>query len=250
MRDDLLKAMQVLGLEGDPHEAIASKLARIFSDRMTQKRELLERVSRGGDLSDLLTPEVDEQVEVPLVSHIEATPLSMVRAATGVPPGKRRRTVFIAAFVCAVLMGAGVGAYLRLRGSPAAAPDREEVASGIHDAAAVAVEVERVEAVPQPAPAPALDEYIVISIDTEPAGVKVKLDGEERGATPIDIRVRRAEKPVRVELVQAGFDTSAQEIVPDRDQRMYFALVKGQKKIVRVKSKPPKERGSGFRRFD
>ena len=91
MREDLLKAMQMLGIEGDPHEAIASKFARIFSDRMTQKRELLERVRSGGDLSDLLVPEVDEQVDVPIVSRGEGTPLSHVRATDATRRNSRKR---------------------------------------------------------------------------------------------------------------------------------------------------------------
>jgi serine/threonine-protein kinase len=83
MRDDLLRAMQQIGLDGDPHEAIASKFARLFSDRMVQKRELMDRVRGGGDLSDLLTPEVDEGVDVPNVSNATATPLSNLRPQTG-----------------------------------------------------------------------------------------------------------------------------------------------------------------------
>ena len=255
MREDLVKAMQTIGDGSDPHEAIASKFARIFSDRMVQKRELLERVRRGGDLTDLLQPEVDEQVDVPIVSHIEGTPLSKVRkgsiAGSGKGAKKKRSYAFLIAFLLASIGGAGVGAFLRMRGQP---PPKEAKLAVVPlpapvtiDAAPVQVTAPTVEDAAAPAP---IDDFIVISVDTDPDGVKVKVDGEERGATPLDVRVKKAEQPLNVELAQAGFDTHRLDVVPDRDQRLYFALMKQQKKIVPVKTPPKKERKPGFRRFD
>ncbi|HEY5946730.1 MAG TPA: serine/threonine-protein kinase [Kofleriaceae bacterium] len=255
MREDLIKAMQVMATEGDPHEAIASKFARIFSDRMVQKRELLERVRRGGDLGELLAPEVDEQVDVPIVSAGESTPLSNVRKTEPVGRRRRRSYAFLIAFLLASLGGAGVGAYLRTRSKTPPPPDEKLAvvqlptpqAPVTPDAAQVEVAVEAVEEVPPP---PAVDDYIVISVDTDPEGVAVKVDGEPRGATPLDVRIKKREQPVKVELAQTGFDTHKLEVVPDRDQRLYFALMKQQKKIVPVKSPPKQERKPGFRRFD
>jgi serine/threonine-protein kinase len=264
MREDLLKAMTQIGLDGDPHEAIASKLARVFSDRMAQKRELMDRVRRGGDLTELLVPEVDEQVDVPIVSAVEATPLSRVRGATSAPPTKNRRAVFLVAFLAAVIAGAGVGAYLRLHRSPSTKPVARTtpppiVAIAPSDAplrtpavgsagSAVEVEIEDVEEVP---PAPPEQEYIVVTVETDPAGVNVKLDGEERGATPIDVKIKKSAEPMKLELLSPGFTTAAQQVVPDRDQRMYFSLIKTEKTIVRIKRPPKKkDRGSGFHRFD
>ena len=266
MRDDLLKAMQQIGLDGDPHEAIASKLARLFSDRMAQKRELMERVRRGEDLTEVLVAEVDEQVDVPMVSAAEGTPLSRVRGATVKPARtkKNRRAVFLVAFLAAVVAGAGVGAFLRLHRTkpktttPVAAnatPDAAPVAPVTPPVAEAGsagsnaeVDTDQGEEAP---PAPPEQEYIVVTVETDPAGVMVKLDGEERGATPVDVRIKKDTKPLELELMSPGFTTAAQPVVPDRDQRMYFRLIKTQKTIVRIK-KPPKqkERGSGFHRFD
>ncbi|HEX5061799.1 MAG TPA: serine/threonine-protein kinase [Kofleriaceae bacterium] len=253
MREDLLKAMPQLTPDGDPHEAIASKFARIFSDRMTQKRELLERVRRGGELGELLAPEIDVEVEVPIVSHGDATPLSDMRRQT--EPVKRKKrtrsryTGFVIAFAVAIASGAGIGAYLRTR-SHAVHQKQEKLAvvqlptPPAPDPSPVEVKVQGVEEV-----AP-VDEYIVISVDTDPDGVKVKVDGESRGATPIDVRVKRGETPLKVELAQTGFDTHQLDVIPDRDQRLYFALMKQQKKIVPVRTPPKTERKPGFRRFD
>jgi hypothetical protein len=245
--------MQELGLEGDPHEAIASKFARIFSDRMMQKRELLERVRRGEDLSELLAPEVDAQVEVPVVSGGDATPLSKVRKPTersGKSARKRGRYAFLIAFLLASLSGAGVGAYLRTRETASAGPHGRLAVVALPagpPAESRQAEAEHVEEVP---PAPAADEYIVISVDTDPDGVKVRVDGEERGTTPVDVRVKRGERPLEIQLAHVGFTTHKVDVVPDRDQRLYFALVKGENKIVRVRTPPKQDRKPGFRRFD
>jgi hypothetical protein len=229
-------------------DAIASKFTRLFSDRMVQKRELMDRVHGGGDLSELLTPEVDEGVDVPMVSQMTSTPLSQVRAATARPASKFRRIGFFVAFLLAVGLGGGVGGFLRWRA-------KQQKSSPV--AAVVATDASVAAVTPPPAgsgdtptpPAPAGAEYIVISIDTDPEGVRIIVAGEERGKTPIDVRVKKAGEPVDVQLVAPGFTATAQQVVPDRDQRLYFQLVKQQKTIVRIK-KPPEKRGSGFRRFD
>jgi serine/threonine-protein kinase len=249
MRDDLLRAMQELGLEGDPHEAIASKLARLFADRMAQKRELLDRVRGGGDLSDLLVPEVDEQVDVPLVGKAETSSLSRVRRA--VAKGSKKRAVIATAFAIAILGGAGVGAMMRLRDKQP--PTAAVVITPVDAAAQEDIEID------EPPPAPPEQQFVVISVDTEPSGVKVRLDGEERGATPLDIKLAKSEKPMKLELLSPGFATGGQQVIADRDQRLSFSLIKTEKTIVRIKRPPPprqsppkkkEDKGSGFHRFD
>jgi eukaryotic-like serine/threonine-protein kinase len=91
---------------------------------------------------------------------------------------------------------------------------------------------------------------VVVTIATEPEGVRVVVGGQERGKTPIDVELPRGDEPVDVQLLSPGFASARQQIVPDRDQRLYFQLIKQQKTIVRVKRPPAPEQGSGFRRFD
>jgi len=260
MREDLIAAMTQLGLDGDPHEAIASKFARVFSDRMEQKRELLDRVRGGGDLTDLLTPETDEGVDIPIVSNATATPLSGVRPPTLQPPPARRRSsrraIFLVAFILAILLGGGIGGYARLRSRDKTAAPAEGTspvvvvtidAGVVGTGAVVDAEVE-VEELP---PAPSEQQEVTVSIETEPEGVKVVVAGKERGKTPVDVKLPKGTEPIAFQLLEPGFATAAQQITPDRDQRLYFQLIKTQKTIVRVKKpRGDKKQGSGFRRFD
>jgi serine/threonine-protein kinase len=243
MREALLAAMQELGLEGDPHEALASKLARLFGDRVAEKRELLQRVREGGDLGELLKAEVDEGVDVPLVSHGSATPLSAVRGPPKGAPGekKKRRSrggmVALAVIGTAVVAGAAVGYALRARGHHAAAAA---------DAAPVA-RAETRDAAPLPPPH---DELITIHVDTIPAGAQITVDGEARGFTPLDLRAKKDGPAFAIDLFAAGYQPLGQSVVPDKDQRLFFSLLPAPKKVP--KGHGPKNAGSaaGFHRFD
>ncbi len=152
------------------------------------------------------------------------------------------------ALALSVLAGAGVGAYLRLR-NPGAAKKSQDLAIVPLPTSGAADPPSNVAPGVEPIPTPAVDD-IVISVDTDPDGVHVTVDGEARGVTPIDVRVKKSEHPLKVELAQTGFETRKVDVVPDRDQRLYFALLKQQKQIVPVKTPPKKERKQGFRRFD
>jgi len=65
LRDELLVTAGTLDSSGDPAQAIASKLMRLFGDRIAAKRQLLDRVRVGQPIGDLVATEVDEEIEVP-----------------------------------------------------------------------------------------------------------------------------------------------------------------------------------------
>ena len=230
MREDLLAAIAKLGLEGDPHEALASKLARLFGDRIESKRHLLDRVRSGGDLGELLRAEVDEQVDVPIVSHATPTPVRP-------PTPKTNRRVIAAVFALAIVAGIGVGAWLRER--------RHPVAAKVIDAGpTLAVQVQELPPAPPPPPAP---QYIVITVETDPTGAKLVVDGEDRGTTPVDLRLPKTDSAVHLVLSQPGFESRAQDVVPDRDQRLYFSLKARRGTVRKTPKRPPPP---GFHRFD
>lgn len=76
MRDALLATARTLGVEPEPSQALASKLMRLFGDRIATKRELLDRVRVGLPLGDVVPAEADEDVDVPVV----------VRSRRRIPP--------------------------------------------------------------------------------------------------------------------------------------------------------------------
>jgi serine/threonine-protein kinase len=245
MRNDLVAAVQELGLEGDPHEALASKLARLFGDRVAEKRELLQRVREGGDLGELLKAEVDEGVDVPLVSNVSATPLSAVRVPSQGETKPTRRTRarrrLMVVLAIAVLAGATFGVLLRMRAhdaGPAAAP------------ADAGPRIDyQVTAVDEP---PVKPQLVTVSIDTTPPGATVLVDGEERGVTPVDVRVAKGNKALAIELRAPGYHSMSQQVMPDKDQRLVLSLQPRHGSPV-IKH-PPKGQGSGsgggFHRFD
>jgi serine/threonine-protein kinase len=234
MRDELLAAMRDLGVSGDPHEALASWLARLFGDRIAIKRDLLDRVQSGGDLGDLLRAEVDEAVEVPIISHASATPLSNIRDPSISKLSGRRRTqlALFAIFALAIAGGVSTGFWLRAR--------RAETTAARPIDAALQVHVTQMP--PAPAPAP-----IVITVETDPAGARVIVDGAPQGSTPLDLQLSKADHPVHLELSAPGFQSRAQDIVPDRDQRLYFSLKAKRGTVRKTPKRPPPP---GFHRFD
>lgn len=71
MRDALLHTARTLDSSGDPAQALASKLVRLFGDRIARKRDLLDRVRAGVALGDLVPTEADEEIEVPTIERDE-----------------------------------------------------------------------------------------------------------------------------------------------------------------------------------
>jgi serine/threonine-protein kinase len=241
MRDALLVAMQQLGFHSDPHEAMASKLARLFGDRVAQKRELLDRVRTGADLADLLKAEVDEGVEVPLVENMTATPLSDVRSGTALPPPtsvirtrRAARRTMLAALALAVVAGAAIGVWLRVRGKTAAAAQSGHVETGPIMGSAPGKE--------------ATASNVKITVESDPPGVKVSIEGQERGPTPLDVELARGRQAVHLDLQMPGYLPAGQDFTPDRDQRLFFSLTRQPKQSPAPGKKPTKP--SGFHRFD
>ncbi|MFT3693405.1 MAG: serine/threonine-protein kinase [Kofleriaceae bacterium] len=65
LRDVLLMTSRQLDSVGDPTQSLASKLMRLFGDRIAQKRNLLDRVRVGMPIGDLVPTEPDEEISVP-----------------------------------------------------------------------------------------------------------------------------------------------------------------------------------------
>ena len=64
---------RTLDSTGDPSQSLASKLMRLFGDRIAQKRDLLDRVRVGMPFGDLVPTDADEEIEVPGIRRDQAT---------------------------------------------------------------------------------------------------------------------------------------------------------------------------------
>jgi eukaryotic-like serine/threonine-protein kinase len=73
MRDALLATARTLDATGDPSQSLASKLMRLFGDRIAQKRDLLDRVRVGMPFGDLVPTDADEEIEVPGIRRDKET---------------------------------------------------------------------------------------------------------------------------------------------------------------------------------
>ncbi|MEO8846085.1 MAG: serine/threonine-protein kinase [Kofleriaceae bacterium] len=73
MRDALLATARTLDSTGDPSQSLASKLMRLFGDRIAQKRDLLDRVRVGMPFGDLVPTDADEEIEVPGIRRDKPT---------------------------------------------------------------------------------------------------------------------------------------------------------------------------------
>ena len=149
MRDALLATARTLGVEPEPGQALASKLMRLFGDRIATKRELLDRVRVGLPLGDVVPAEADEDIDVPVVVRSvrrlpptphPGVPTIVVGDAPPPPVSEIAPTIMrapisvqqpIAApiqvgfrwgvlvlFVCALGLGGAAGWYLRTFGLP------------------------------------------------------------------------------------------------------------------------------------
>lgn len=92
MRDALLAAARTWDSSGDPTQALASKLMRLFGERIATKRALLDRVKVGIPIGDVVVGEVDEEVEIPVISRalVEAQPIAVTPWDSPAPPATAR----------------------------------------------------------------------------------------------------------------------------------------------------------------
>jgi hypothetical protein len=141
----------------------------------------------------------------------------------------------LAAIAIAGVTGAAIGAWWRMRGPTTAA------------AFEGSAQVETGAAAEPATPNGAAPAVVKLTVESQPLGVKVAIDGHVRGATPLDIALPRGGQSVHVDLQQAGYLPAGQDFTPDRDQRLFFSLTRqpAQSSPVKKTTKQP-----GFHRFN
>jgi serine/threonine-protein kinase len=204
MRRALVGAIRAMGPNELPDEALQSIMKRIFPDRAVEKRELLRRVSAGSEITVIPPAEADSSFDLP--------PAPSWRAPQAVT--KKKMWLGLAAGAAALtVLGAVAFATIAFQESRA-----EDVTSQVRPAADLPVSqpsgaVQIVAAPPAPLPTTAR-----LRIVTHPEGATVKVGGEARGQTPIDLELPRADEPLSVELEHEGYAAWQETILLDADR--------------------------------
>jgi serine/threonine-protein kinase len=238
MHRELVGVLQALGLGNDARRVMGDEMLRLFDDRVAEKQAMLENLRTGTQIDALPTVEVDETVEIPLVTHVTPAALKRPRAlsdaetrplpallehqtpptaqpqpAPQVPPERSRARLVAGLVLAFVVVGAGGAILASLLVDRDRGPREPEVI----------VKMTPVAPATPPAP-PAIAPDVVISVVTTPPGARVYVDGVERGRTPIDLPVPRGPGTARVEMRKTGYETASEELVRDRDQQIRVAL--------------------------
>jgi len=248
MRIDLLEIARSLP---SPTEAIADRMHRWFPERIAEKDEMLTRLRHGDEIARVPPGEVEENVRIPSVPEARSpddTGGEIEPTTAGAAARRTTRGVVIGASVAVAItiVGAATAVGWARRGPPR--PTREPAP------ALGAAELSSSTSLPPSA-------EVLVQIESRPGGAHVYLNGEDRGATPVALRLARGGAPVMLEVRRAGYLTTLQAVIPDNDQKILLALQPAAAPVAphAAGKAPPRNRGapppaapqgSGFRRFD
>jgi hypothetical protein len=260
MRRELLEAMRAMGASVEPEEALAYLMQTLFQDRIAVKHDMLHRVRTGNELAQVPNAEVDDTVEIPDIEHVISSARSRFESGFAAPGTdayavelKKARGRVIKVVALTTFCLAAIGAFLIWWNLPRL--DGAEM----HTGASALLVPESVYAQPRviaptPAPEPA---QVLVKLTSVPDGASVIIGGEERGKTPIELKITRTSTPIEVTLKHDGYDDAVESITPDVNQRLQFSLsqtkakgaVTGKAKVFKQPS-PPGTGTGGFHRFD
>ena len=225
---DFADALAPLAALDEPRAELRLEMDRLFDDRRDEKSQMLRRArarSSFDDFGSLPSSDVDELVEMPQISIAPDEP----------PPPAETTARWRWGIAAAAALAIGAGALIATspRDIVAQLPDLPRKPPQVAPQIAAAPH----EAAPVPAPI----DMVSLHIATTPTGATVVLDGIERGPTPVELRLPRADASVPLELHRTGFVAIARELPLDRDQDLSLALAP-------VKAKPT-PRPKQFKRF-
>ncbi len=262
MRRDLLVAMRGMpvakGASEDPAAALAQLMTEKFKGRLEEKREMLRRVRTGSQVTHVPSNLDDDSVgSEPAPAAIEVERTGTHLTATGHPEVSRRTGAASRLVPLAVLALAGTAVLavtrLQLRGPtevaaralPSPAPSAQPAPSSAATAQASAA----------PAGSSPSPSFILVHVETKPAGARVVVGGVELGVTPVDVRMPQGTAPVALQLHRRGYETLIEQLVPASDQRLLLALEPTRGAPASVRAPAPAQSSTasptpGFRRFN
>lgn len=228
MRQDLLTAIEQLGVAREPDQILRATMHELFADRVEEKKQMLRSVMAGDHLGYVPTAEADEHVDVPHVKSVADTGSEILDATIdlgalrSVPRRRSRAVPLLLGAIVLVAAAIAVMASGRLKGLPGA--DEPGATKGVGADSPAA----------QPPPlgtdtelvGPEKADVVELLVKSDPAGMQVKLDGSEQGTTPTTVVTSRGDEAVSVVLSLAGYRTLTQDVVPDRDQTLVLSAKK------------------------
>jgi eukaryotic-like serine/threonine-protein kinase len=229
MRRDLAAAIRgASGVErrAGEDEQLAGLMARLFADRIDEKRDMLRCAGAGITVDSIPAADADTEVELPDVPRTTR----LTRSAEGAcsrrsahrASGLGGAALAIAAAVAVLLGGAS-----RWVGSGDHSPDSQEIALR----QAVPRSRERVSRSPgrvsrSPEPAPQRQEPAAgrLTVESIPPGADVFVAGEPCCRAPCSLAIPHAERPVAVDVRHDRFRPVTRSVVPDGDYKLVVHL--------------------------
>lgn len=244
MRRDLLRVARELGDSPLPEEELGRLMTRLFEERIEEKREMLRRVRAGSNVTRVPDAEIDVNVELPVAEKTSALPstardVARPRAPT---PFARRPWTRMAFGGVGILALATV--WFAGRSSTSISTQTSSVSSSLATAPPSSASAADASV---PAPSSSVESpssrEVVLHLETTPAGARVLVAGQDRGITPVDLRLPRAATSLELELRKDGYAPLKQAITPDVDQRLVLTLT------ARSKPRAAATADDGYHRF-
>jgi eukaryotic-like serine/threonine-protein kinase len=201
MRRELMAAVGKLGGDRLPEEELAGLMRRALEDRRQLKDVMLARIREGSNPTEMPSPEAEAHLEIPVVDAMQDTGVSVMDH----PRARRARWSILAAVVVAVV--GLVVVVERLRASPPVAqPAAQSLVSlsVMHD--------------------PPLPSSVHVSLESDPAGATIVVDGLPMGTTPATLTFALGAERRKLVLQKIGYVEDREDFAPDVDQKLRFPL--------------------------
>ncbi len=204
--------------EPDPSGELARTMQLLFEKSIAQRRAMLResRVAEPTSHGRSMEPAAIIDVQVDDVVT-DASSIRRAETATAEKPSSRRGLwVAGGALLLAVLVIGGLAAM-------SVGHDTPETVAIAHETPAPTPTPPPSTVVATPEPGPTTSR-VAITIESDPAGALVTVDGIARGNTPVTLDLVQGDEPVTLELTADGRRTTTTRFLPDHAQTLQIPL--------------------------
>jgi serine/threonine-protein kinase len=203
LRRELVSALASLRSGSDPlpEEQLAALMCDVLAERRKQKEEMLRAIREGGDLGSIPSPEADESEDIPVVAATgDETNASVTSSPSRASAGRSRWPVAISIVVAAGILGAV--AWKKI----AAPPPRVETV------------------VAPPSAVSSVAATVRVTVESDPPGAKVTIDGTDEGTTPAIVTLAHTDGKHALVVHKDGFVDAREDVSADVDQKLKYSL--------------------------